>query len=71
MEAAIWNANKAAELIAADKLGQAITLNREFKVNEPLMKLMKPSVLAGAALALAGMARIRSKRRKGRQAGQE
>ena len=49
MEAAIWNSNKVAELIASDKLGKAVSLNVEFKPNEPLMKYMK-LVTRGAAL---------------------
>ena len=66
MEAAIWNANKATELIAADKLGSTISLNTEYRPNEPLMKLMKPQVLGGAVLALVGMALLKRRaRRKG------
>jgi 15-cis-phytoene desaturase len=47
MEAAIWNANKVAELVAADKLGKVISLNKEFEPDEPLMKLIKPMMIAG------------------------
>ncbi|MDD5747915.1 MAG: FAD-dependent oxidoreductase [Actinomycetota bacterium] len=49
MEAAIWTANKTAELIAADKLGKQISLNIEFEPNEPFIKLMKPALIAGSA----------------------
>jgi len=52
MEAAIWTANKTAELIASDKLGESITLNREFEPNEPLLKYARPIT----ALGLAGLA---------------
>ncbi len=58
MEAAIWNSNKTSELIAADKLGKVISLNKEFKVNEPLMKIMKPMAFAGIAAAGLGVARL-------------
>ncbi len=51
MEAAIWNANKVAELVSADKLGEVISLNREFEVKEPFMKLIKPLTIAGLAVA--------------------
>jgi 15-cis-phytoene desaturase len=47
MEAAIWNANKVAELVAGDKMGKSISLNREFESNEPLMKLIRPMMIAG------------------------
>ena len=55
MEAAIWNANKVAELVAADKLGRRIDLNREFETDEPLMKLLKPMMIAGAIGAGLGL----------------
>lgn len=55
MEAATWNSNKVAELIALDKLGKNISLNEEFKVNEPFMKYMKPMMLAGVAAAGLGL----------------
>jgi 15-cis-phytoene desaturase len=64
MEAAIWNANKVAELIAADKLGKTISLNVDYRPSEPLMKLMKPQVLGGAALAIAALALMRRKSKK-------
>jgi uncharacterized protein with NAD-binding domain and iron-sulfur cluster len=64
MEAAVWNANKVSELIAADKMGKMISLNKEFKTNEPLLKLMKTSVLGGVALALAVLALLSRKLRK-------
>jgi hypothetical protein len=69
MEAAIWNANKVAELIAADKMGQSISLNKEFKTNEPLLKLMKPPVLGGVTVVLTGLALLRKKHRKRRGRG--
>ncbi len=50
MEAAIYNANKVAELIAQDCMGKAIELNTEFKPNEPLMKLMRPVTIAALAV---------------------
>ncbi|MCG2796713.1 MAG: FAD-dependent oxidoreductase, partial [Actinomycetia bacterium] len=60
MEAAIWNANKVAELISSDKLGKTISLNIDYKPNEPLMKLMKPLTfigLGGLALAMFSLLR--------------
>jgi 15-cis-phytoene desaturase len=60
MEAAIWNANKVAELIAADKMGKTISLNREFENNEPIMKLIKPLTYGGmAAAGLGALALLR------------
>jgi len=60
MEAAIWNANKVTELIAADKMGKTISLNSEYKPSEPLMKLMKPLTFAGlGAAALGALALLR------------
>jgi 15-cis-phytoene desaturase len=50
MEAAIWNSNKVTELIAQDKLGKSLTLNREFESNEPIMRLIKPLTFAGIAV---------------------
>lgn len=53
MEAAIWNANKVAELISSDKLGKPLSLNVEYNPNEPLMRMMKPMMFVGfGALAL-------------------
>lgn len=60
MEAAIWNANKVAELVASDKMGESLSLNIDYKVNEPLMKLMKPLTfigLGGLALAMFSLLR--------------
>ncbi len=60
MEAAIWNSNKVSELIASDKMGKSISLNIEYEVNEPLMKLMKPLTfigLGGLALAMFSLLR--------------
>lgn len=54
MEAAIWNANKVAELIASDKLDKQVSLNVEFEANEPLVKYMRPLGIAGAAAAVLG-----------------
>lgn len=60
MEAATWNANKVAELIAADKMGKTISLNSDYRPSEPLMKLMKPLTFAGlAGLALGALALAR------------
>jgi len=59
MEAAIWNANKVAELIAADKMSTNVSLNKEFEPNEPLMKLMSPKVLGGGLLAVICLALLR------------
>ncbi|HEY5527249.1 MAG TPA: FAD-dependent oxidoreductase [Candidatus Anoxymicrobiaceae bacterium] len=50
MEAAIWNSNKVTELIAQDKLGKSLTLNKEFESNEPIMRLIKPLTFAGIAV---------------------
>jgi len=59
MEAAIWNANKVAELIAADKMSTNVSLNKEFEPNEPLMKLMSLKVLGGGLLAVICLALLR------------
>ena len=52
MEAAIWTANHCAELIAQDKLNQNITLNREFDPPKGFTPMIRPSVYAGAGLAV-------------------
>lgn len=52
MEAAIWTANKVAELIAADKLGRDVSLNIEYKPYERAVqatRVLMPLQLAGAA----------------------
>lgn len=53
MEAAIWNANKVAELIAQDYMGRAINLNVEFRPKEPFMKAVRP--LTAALLIALGL----------------
>ncbi len=50
MEAAIWTANKCAELIAQDKLNKQLALNTEFKM-PAWNRLVRPSVMAAAGLA--------------------
>ena len=50
MEAAIWNANKVAELIAADKLGKTISLNEDFNPDRGLMPYIKPAMRYGPPL---------------------
>ena len=65
MEAAIWNANRVAELIAADKLKKNISLNVEFEIDEPFMKYLKPITalgLGGLALGLLALLRRPAKR---------
>jgi zeta-carotene desaturase len=57
MEAAIWTANHCAELIAADKLGKATSLNVEWKPNRGLIPFMKPASYVGLGLAAAGALR--------------
>jgi hypothetical protein len=45
MEAAIWNANKTAELVAADKMNKALSLNIEYKPCRRMvsaMRIMEP-----------------------------
>jgi len=67
MEAAIWNANKVAELVATDSLGEEISLNVDYLPYERLMKtikVLKPlqtGLLAlGAAAALHKILKRRS-----------
>jgi zeta-carotene desaturase len=57
MEAAIWNANHVAEVIALDKLGRTISLNVEFKPKKGFTPLLKPATMAGAALGGLAVAR--------------
>jgi len=49
MEAAIWNANKASELIAED-IGQSISLNEDFNPDRGLMPYIKPAMRYGPPL---------------------
>jgi len=54
MEAAIWNANKAAELIAMDKMRKTISLNIEYKPELGFVRYMKlASIIGLGASALA------------------
>ncbi|MFW6114096.1 MAG: FAD-dependent oxidoreductase, partial [Actinomycetota bacterium] len=57
MEAAIWNANHCAELIALDKMGKSVSLNVEWKPKKGFTPLIKPASYAGAALAGTAIAR--------------
>ncbi len=57
MEAAIWNANHVAEVIALDKLGKTITLNVEWKPKKGFTPLLKPATQVGAALGALTLAR--------------
>ncbi len=47
MEAAIWNANKVAELIAGDKLGKSLSLNTDFNPDRGLMPFIKLAMRYG------------------------
>jgi Flavin containing amine oxidoreductase len=68
MEAAIWTSNHCAELIAADKLEQSISLNVEFVPDRGLMPLIKPMMrygpAAAAMLSAAAVARRKLRRSK-------
>jgi hypothetical protein len=57
MEAAVWTANRCAEIIALDKLGKAHTLNVDWKPRKGLTPFMKPAFLGGGALAVLALAR--------------
>ncbi len=57
MEAAIWNANHVAELIALDKLGRTISLNVEWEPNRGFTPILKPAVQTGMALGALALAR--------------
>ncbi|MHB8895643.1 MAG: FAD-dependent oxidoreductase, partial [Candidatus Geothermincolia bacterium] len=50
MEAAIWNANRTSELIAADKLGKSLSLNEDFNPDRGLMPYIKPAMRYGPPL---------------------
>ncbi len=55
MEAAIWTANKVAELIAADKLGKRISLNIDYMPYEKMVhavRLLMPLQMAASACLL-------------------
>ena len=57
MEAAIWTSNHCAELIALDKLGKSPNLHTEWKPKTGFTPMIKPAAYAGAALAVAVLAR--------------
>ncbi len=57
MEAAIWNANHVAEVIALDKLGRTISLNVEWKPKKGFTPLLKPATQVGAAMGGLALAR--------------
>ncbi len=50
MEAAIWTANKVAELIAADKLGKSVSLNVDYKPYELMVQASRALAPLQAAL---------------------
>lgn len=62
MEAAVWTANRCAEIIALDRLGKAHTLNVEWKPRGGLVPLLRPATWAGGAAILATLARKALKR---------
>jgi uncharacterized protein with NAD-binding domain and iron-sulfur cluster len=51
MEAAIWTANKCAELISEDKLNKRVVLNTEFQPPRWANAMIRPSILMAAGLA--------------------
>ena len=60
MEAAIWNANKVAELVATDCLGKEISINVDYLPYEKLMKTIKVlKPLQAGLLALTAAAALR------------
>ncbi|MBU1672060.1 MAG: FAD-dependent oxidoreductase [Actinobacteria bacterium] len=64
MEAAIWNANKTAELIAADRLDESISLNVEFEIDEPFMKYIRQITAGAIAVGGIGALALMRKMRK-------
>jgi 15-cis-phytoene desaturase len=56
MEAAIWNSNKCAELVAQDKMGKTIDLNEEFNADQgftPIMRVLNqlaPAIIGALVL---------------------
>lgn len=70
MEAAIWNANHVAEIIAMDKLGKTTSLNVEWKPKKGLMPFIKPATQVGAALGALALARGVLKARKAKRAAE-
>ena len=69
MEAAIWNANHCAEVIALDKLGKTASLNVDWKPQKGFTPFLKPAtqvgtVLAGAMLARGALKMLKASRKK-------
>lgn len=56
MEAAIWNANKVTEYIAADRLGKTLDLNEEFTPSPGLNPIIQPLMNYGPLVAVALLA---------------
>jgi uncharacterized protein with NAD-binding domain and iron-sulfur cluster len=52
MEAAIWTANKCAEVIIQDKLGKIVNLNEEFNPSKALVPFIRPFMYGGLAAAV-------------------
>ncbi len=67
MEAAIWTANKTAELISMDKLGRKISLNEEYKPYNMLIRFAQVqrvvTIVMGALFALNLLKRLWRRRR--------
>jgi len=58
MEAAIWTANKTAELVAMDKLGRTVSLNEEYRPYNLLVRAAGIARLVNLALLALGVAAI-------------
>jgi uncharacterized protein with NAD-binding domain and iron-sulfur cluster len=67
MEAAIWTANKVAELVAADKMGKSISLNIEYVPYERMVQAVR--LLAPLQAAALGLLALKLLRRKFRKSG--
>jgi uncharacterized protein with NAD-binding domain and iron-sulfur cluster len=68
MEAAIWTANKTAEMVAMDKLGKEVSLNVEYKPFNMLVRaagIMR--IISGALLALGALVLIKRVMRRRRE----
>jgi len=58
MEAAIWTANRVAELIAMDRLGKSLSLNVDYRPYEIMMNSLRPILLGQTALLALFAARL-------------